>query len=138
MSKEKKPEATGVDYKVSGANCSLKELCGFFKKFISLTDGAEWKATQATNTDGNKLMSNAERVEFMLAMEPILAPLYYIIETKPDGTETCVAYTGFKDNAMALIFFRNNVVKLANGCLQALGDLGKMKKRMDRIDAGNK
>ena len=69
----------------------------------------------------------------MLAMEPILAPLYYITETKKDGTETCVAYTGFKDNAMALIFFRNNVTKLANGCLQALGDLGKMHRRLERM-----
>ena len=135
MSEEKE---SGVDYKVKDANCSLKELCGFFKQFVNLADGSTWKPLQATNESGNKLMSNAERVEFMLAMEPILAPLYYIIETKPDGTETCVAYTGFKDNAMALNFFRNNVVKLANGCLQALGDLGKMKKRMDRIDAGNK
>ena len=137
MSKEKKAES-GVDYKVDGANCSLKELCGFFKKFVNLTDGSEWKPHQAVNADGNKLMSNTERVNVMLEMEPILAPLYFITETKKDGSETCVAYTGFQDNALALIFFRNNVAKLANGCLQVIGDVGKMKKKLDRMKERSK
>ena len=60
MSKDKKTEKTGVDYRVEGANCSLKDLCGFFKKFVNLTDGSVWVPNQAVNESGNKLMSNAE------------------------------------------------------------------------------
>jgi len=116
-----------TDYQVPGTSWTLSELCKLAIEVDGKMSGARWEVFQASADNGALDMTLQERFAYLSAYDPPGKSPLFGVSTKTYKNQECmVAYCGhLQDNAVGLSFLRNNVAKLAKGCVRSLQDLGQ-------------